>query len=125
MPLNDPAGNPIFLTGSWIGSGDPNALPNPSVYLLRQTNSCLVWVGMSANDGEALGESWVETFTGEIRADFTVVGLWDAVPDGGRGAITVDIVPVSSGGGYEVELALAESAGSVHHTKSWVREDAD
>jgi hypothetical protein len=125
VPLVDPSGEPVFLTGRWIGSGDPNALPAPSVFLLRQTNSCLVWVGLSAEDGEALGASWVETFTGTIRSDFTVAGAWEAVPDGGRGAIIVSIEFVTDGTSQEVELALTDSTGDTHRTKTWVRAEAD
>ena len=115
----------MFLGGRWIGSGDPNALPAPSVFLLRQTNSCLTWVGLSAADGEALGASWVEAFIGQIRADFTVVGAWEDVPEGGRGLLTAAIEFVPVGNDYEVEITLADSSGDIHRTKHWVREDAE
>jgi hypothetical protein len=124
-PLRDPAGQPVFLGGRWIGSGDPNALPAPSVFLLRQTNSCLTWVGLSATEGEALGASWVESFSGQIDSDFRIRGLWEEVPDGGRGAITVDIVLVPVDGAYEAELMLTDWSGDTHLTKRWVRESAD
>lgn len=123
--LRDPAGELVFLTGRWIGSGDPNALPAPSVFLFRQTNSCLRWVGFSAEDGEPLGESWVETFSGRIGSDFTIVGDWEEVPDGGKGALTADIELVHVGDGYDVEITLADSSGDIHRTKHWVREDAE
>jgi hypothetical protein len=124
VSLSDPNGEPVFLSGRWLGSGDPNALPTPSVFLLRQTNSCLVWVGLSANDGEALGASWIETFSGQIRpADSTVVGVWDDVTGGGRGSATVAIEFVSVGDQYEVELDLLDSTGNIHYTKHWVREE--
>ncbi len=124
VSLSDPNGEPVFLTGRWLGSGDPNALPTPSVFLLRQTNSCLVWVGLSANDGEALGATWIETFSGQIRpGDSTVVGLWDEVTGGGRGTLIVKIEFVPVGDRYEVELDLSDSTGNIHYTKHWVRED--
>jgi hypothetical protein len=124
-PLRDPAGQPVFLGGRWTGSGDPNALPAPSVFLIRQTNSCLTWVGLSATEGEALGTSWVESFSGQVGSDFMVRGLWEEVPDGGRGAITVEIVLVPVDGAYEAELVLDSSTGDTHRTKRWVREAAD
>ena len=112
------------LVDGWA-AGDPNALPTPSVFLLRQTNSCLVWVGLSANEGEALGATWIETFSGQIRpADFTVVGVWDDVTGGGRGTVIVDIEFVPVGDRYEVELDLLDSTGNIHYTKHWVREEA-
>jgi hypothetical protein len=124
-PLYDPSGEPVFLSGRWLGSGDPNALPTPSVFLLRQTNSCLVWVGLSANEGEALGASWIETFTGQIQPDFTVVGPWEEVPEGSRGAVTVEIKLVPDGDRFAVELNLLDSTGNIHYTKHWVREEPD
>jgi hypothetical protein len=123
ISLRDPAGHPIFLTGRWVGSGDPNALPAPSVYLLRQTNSCVTWVGLSADDGEALGDSWVETFIGQLRSDFTITGGWAEVPDGGSGDLTVGLEFVPAGSSYDVELVLLDSGGSTHITKRWVREE--
>ncbi len=113
----------MFLTGRWIGSGDPNAVPRPSVFYVRQTNSCVVWVGLSAEEGEALGESWIETFSGHIRPDFTIVGFWEEVPEGPRGGITVSIGFVEGGGDSEVELELRDSTGDIHPIKRWVRED--
>ena len=123
VPLRDPGGEPVFLSGRWLGSGDPNALPTPSVFLLRQTNSCLVWVGLSAGDGEALGASWIQTFSGQIRPDLTAVGVWNNVPDGGRGTVTVSIDFVPLGDRFAVELNLLDSTGNVHYTKHWVREE--
>ena len=119
-----PDGEPVFLGGTWVGSGDPNALPVPSVYCLRQTNECLVWVGLSAEDGEAVGASWIETFSGWIGSDFAVNGEWEDVPEGGRGTLTVAIEFVPVGDRYEVELALTGSSGDTHLTKRWVRQEA-
>jgi hypothetical protein len=123
ISLRDPGGAPVFLTGRWAGSGDPNALPAPSVYLIRQTNSCVSWVGLSAEEGEALGDSWVETFTGRLRSDFTITGGWEEVPEGGFGDVTVGLEFVPAGGGYDVELVLLDSSGSTHITKRWVRDE--
>ena len=123
VPLRAPDGQIVFLTGRWIGSGDPNAVPRPSVFYVRQTNSCVVWVGLSAEEGEALGESWIETFSGHVRSDFTIVGFWDELPDGGRGEITVSVEFVQADTLSEVELRLRDSAGDIHATKRWVRED--
>jgi hypothetical protein len=124
LSLRDPAGDPVFLTGRWIGSGDPNALPDPSIYLVRQTNSCVVWVGLSAEDGEAVGDSWVETFTGELASDGTITGAWQRVPDGGRGTLTAEIRFVPDGSRFETELVLTDGTGDTHITKRWVREGA-
>jgi hypothetical protein len=125
VPLDDPSGEPVFLSGRWRGSGDPNALPTPSVFLIRQTNSCLVWVGLSANEGEDLGASWIETFSGQIRPDLSAVGAWDNVPDGSRGTLTVKIKFVPVGDRFAVELDLLDSTGNIHYTKHWVREEPD
>ena len=123
VELRSPGGDIVFLSGRWIGSGDPNALPRPSVYQIRQTNNCIVWVGLSAEEGEALGESWLESFSGYVRPDFTVVGHWDELPDGGRGSVTVGIEFVTADGQEEVELHMLSSTGNIHRTKSWVRQD--
>jgi hypothetical protein len=123
VPLRGPDGQIVFLTGRWIGSGDPNAVPRPSVFQIRQTNSCIVWVGLSAQEGEALGESWIETFSGHVRSDFTIVGFWDELPDSGRGAITVNVDFVTADSMSEVVLNLRDSTGDVHFIKRWVRED--
>jgi hypothetical protein len=125
ISLRDPAGTPVFLSGRWVGSGDPNALPAPSVYYIRQTNSCITWVGLSADDGEALGDSWVETFTGQLQADFTISGAWEEVPDGGFGDVTVGLEFEPSSSGYDVELVLLDSSGDSHLTKRWVRDEED
>lgn len=123
VPLRAPDGQIVFLTGRWIGSGDPNAVPRPSVFYVRQTNSCVVWVGLSAEEGKSLGESWIETFSGHVRSDFTIVGFWDELPDGGRGAITVNVEFVTTDSMSEVVLNLRDSTGDVHFIKRWVRED--
>jgi hypothetical protein len=83
----------------------------------------VVWVGRSAEEGEALGESWIETFSGHIRPDFTIVGFWDELPDGGRGAIAVSVEFVSADSMSEVVLNLRDSTGDIHVIKRWVRED--
>jgi hypothetical protein len=44
ISLRDPAGTPVFLSRRWVESQDPNALPAPSVYDIRQANSCITWV---------------------------------------------------------------------------------
>jgi len=123
VPLRAPDGQVVFLSGRWIGAGDPNAVPRPSVFLIRQTNSCMVWVGLSAEEGEALGASWIETFSGQVRPDFTIVGLWDEVPEGRRGVITVGVEFVPAGSMSGVELQLRDSTGDIHEIKRWVRED--
>lgn len=123
VPLRAPDGQIVFLTGRWMGSTDPNAIPRPSVFAIRQTNSCVVWVGLSAEEGETLGESWIETFSGYIRPDFTIVGVWDQVPEGGRGAITVSVEFAEAGGVSEVELQLRDSTGNIHPIKRWIRQD--
>ena len=123
VSLRAPDGQIVFLTGRWIGSGDPNAIPSPSVFYIRQSNDCVVWVGLSAEEGEALGESWIETFTGHLRPDFKIVGLWDELPDAGRGAITVRLEFVTENGVSGLELRLEDSTGNIHGIKRWVRED--
>jgi hypothetical protein len=83
----------------------------------------VVWVGLSAEEGEALGESWIETFTGHLRPDFTIVGLWDELPDAGRGAITVRLEFVTEAGVSGLELHLEDSTGDIHPIKRWVRDE--
>lgn len=126
ISLRGPDGQPVFLSGTWSGAADPNAVPKPSVYYLTQTNDCLVWVGLSAEEGEALGASWIETFHGTIRSDFLIAGRWDEVfgegVAGGRGAITVRIEFLPRGGAYDVELRLVDSIGDAHLVKRWVQE---
>ena len=131
LELRAPDGRPIFLSGAWIGTGDPNAAPKPSVYYLRQTNDCLVWVGLSAADGEPLGASWIETFHGTIGSNFEIVGRWDEVlgdrnvvrrDELGSGLITLKIAFVPAGGEYDAELVLLDADGDLHYTKRWVRE---
>jgi hypothetical protein len=131
LPLQAPDGRPIFLSGTWMGTGDPNAAPRPSVYYLRQTNDCLVWVGLSAEAGEALGASWIETFHGTIGSNFEIDGRWDEVlgepnvlrgDELGSGLITLKIEPVPVGDGYDVELVLLDADGDLHYTQRWVRE---
>lgn len=123
VSLRAPDGSVILLTGRWIGSPDPNALPAPSVFDLRQSNNCLVWVGQSANPGEPLGESWIETFSGTIHDDFTITGTWYDVRGTGDGTVTVRIEVVETTSGYEVELEQIASTGDIHTHKAWVRED--
>lgn len=129
LELRAPDGRPVFLSGTWIGTGDPNAIPKPSVYHVIQTNDCIVWVGLSAEDGEPLGASWIETFHGTIDSDFVIEGRWDEVfgaqgggAEGSRGAISVKIEFAPDDGGYDVELHLLDSVGDVHFIKRWVRE---
>jgi hypothetical protein len=128
ISLRAPDGRPVFLSGTWVGAADPNAVPKPSVFYLTQTNDCLVWVGLSAEDGEALGASWIETFHGTIGSDFVITGRWDEVfgepTAGNRGAINVGIEFVPRGGGYDVELRLVDFIGDAHLVKRWLREGA-
>jgi len=130
-PLLGPDGRPVFLTGTWSGTGDPNAAPRPSVYYIRQSNECVAWVGLSAEDGEAVGASWIEAFRGRLGSDLMISGLWDQMfgarssgfLEDGRGEITVELEFVPVADGYEVELRLQDSRGDPHYTKRWVRED--
>jgi hypothetical protein len=126
ISLRAPDGRPVFLSGTWTGAADPNAVPKPSVFYLTQTNDCLAWVGLSAEDGEPLGASWIETFHGTIGSDFVITGRWDEVfgelAVGSRGAISVGIEFVPVGETYDVALRLLDSVGDAHLVKRLVRE---
>lgn len=124
ISLRAPDGTVILLSGRWIGSGDPNALPNPSVFDIRQNNDCLVWVGRSAAPGESIGETWIETFSGNVHdEDFTIRGSWYDVTGRGFGSVTVGIDFIETADGYEVELRQLASTGDIHQTKHWVRQE--
>jgi hypothetical protein len=127
-----PDGQQVFLSGTWVGAGDPKAPPHPSIYYIQQTNDCITWVGLSAEDGEALGATWVEAFHGTVDTQFEIAGRWEQLFGGrdtpgsevARGTITVRIEFVPVADGYEVELVLQDSDGDSHHTKRWVRQGA-
>ena len=125
ISLLGPDGRPVFLSGTWTGAADPNAVPKPSVFYLTHTNSCIVWVGLSAEEGEELGASWIEAFYGTIGSDFVITGRWDEVfrpgGQGGRGTITVEIEFPPRGQTYDTELHLVDSIGDAHLVKRWIR----
>lgn len=74
-----------------MGIAERGSLPRPGVYEFNLQNSCLAWVGRSAEEGEELGASWMNVFIGKVNADFTIAGDWAVVSTGGtycQGSVT-------------------------------------
>lgn len=68
IDLRLPSGNPLDLTGTWVGGS--------TIHHLRQVGDCVWWVGISDLPGEAPGASWMNSFQGHLSSDFTLSGIW-------------------------------------------------
>lgn len=78
VDLRTEAGSRLELTGRWRG-------PSGGTYYLRQTGSCVWFVGLSLDEGAPGGErgsSWTNAFFGTLASDFTLRGSWADVPRG-------------------------------------------
>ena len=120
-----PSGDAIDLSGDWIGVGERNALPRPALYEFRTFGGCLVWIGLSNEEGQEPGTLWSNVFMGSIGQDFTIKGDWSLVhvaaafsngaapSDRGRGTLVVRIEPIQTDSGYKVRLVLIEATSAV------------
>jgi hypothetical protein len=63
-----PSGERLDLTGTWVGGS--------TIHHVRQVGDCVWWVGISDLPGEAPGESWLNSFQGHLKPDFTLSGVW-------------------------------------------------
>lgn len=123
VELRGPDGRALDLSGTWIGIGERGASTRRGTYEFNLLNSCLAWVGQSAEEGEAAGTSWVNVFIGEVNADFTMSGSWAVVSIGGnycqggisgafcdraRGTLVLRIDLVDTADGNKVRLVLEQ-----------------
>ena len=98
--LLTPSGGRLELTGRWRG-------PSGGTYYLRQSGSCVWFVGLSSNTeapGGGFVPDWTNAFFGTLASDFTVRGSWADVPwgaDDGVGELAWQI-DFSEGDGEEV-----------------------
>lgn len=78
VSLLTPSGSRLELTGRWRG-------PSGGTYYLRQSGSCVWFVGLSRDTGAPGGErgsDWTNAFFGTLASDFTLRGSWADVPWG-------------------------------------------
>jgi hypothetical protein len=66
--LLGPDGARVDVTGTWEGFH--------SVWFVTQSGSCVTIEGLSRIGDQRLGEDYRFVFTGELRADFSIVGRW-------------------------------------------------
>ncbi len=66
--LIGPDGRRVDLTGTWEGL--------TSLWFVTQSGNCVTIEGLSRFAGERNGESYRFVFSGDLRADFTLVGRW-------------------------------------------------
>jgi len=79
VAVRGPDGATPNLIGTWIGIGERGATPWPGTYEFNLLNSCLAWVGRSAEEGEAVGARWTNVFLGKVNPDLTISGDWAVV----------------------------------------------
>lgn len=79
VAVRGPDGAAPNLSGTWIGIGERGATPWPGTYEFNLLNSCLAWVGRSAEEGEEVGAGWMNVFLGKVNPDFTISGDWAVV----------------------------------------------
>lgn len=77
--MHGPGGAEPNLSGTWVGIGERNAVPWPGTYELNLLNSCVAWIGRSAEEGEGVGARWTNVFLGRVNPDFTISGDWAVV----------------------------------------------
>lgn len=105
-----PSGEPLDLTGSWLGNDE-------GPYQVRQFGDCLWWVGQNA--------TFTMLFFGRVQQDFMVVGPWSTVAASdhvvggvrndadlyiGGGVITLQIEVAD--GGTNADITLTKTAES-------------
>lgn len=79
VELRAPGGAAPNLRGTWIGIGERGATPWPGTYEFNLLNSCVAWVGRSAEEGEEVGARWTNVFLGRVNPDLTISGDWAVV----------------------------------------------
>ena len=112
------------------------------MYEVNALNSCVAWVGRSTEEGEDIGESWMNVFIGHVTSDLTITGQWSIVSSGfcnqgatgaectrARGTLVLDMDYVPTADGVRLRLVLQDvtripdqSSGiGVFVTGIWVR----
>jgi hypothetical protein len=144
VDLQGPEGEAPDLSGTWFGIGQRGASPRPGTYEFNVLNSCVAFVGRSTEEGEEVGESWMNTFIGHMTPDLTISGQWSIVSTGGgycgsgatgaectraRGTLVLDMDFIPTADGERMRLVLLDvtripdqSSGlGVFVTGIWVR----
>jgi hypothetical protein len=95
----------------------------PGTYEISVLNSCIAWVGRSTEEGEGVGESWMNVFIGQMNSDLTISGQWSIVSTGGgycgsgatgaectraRGTLTLRMEFLDTADGERVRLVLQD-----------------
>jgi hypothetical protein len=88
VDLRTPSGAPIDLTGMWTGGN--------TIHEVRQLRSCVWWMGLSNWPGDEVGSAWAFVFSGRLRPDFTLTGVWAEIYTGearspGEGVVTFEV----------------------------------
>jgi hypothetical protein len=124
VTIDGPDGRGIDLSGTWLGIGDRASARRPGTYQFNLLNSCLAWVGESAEEGEEIGASWKNVFVGQVSGDLTISGDWAVVSAGpsycsgaqggalcdkARGTLVLDIAFVPTADGVRVRLVRQET----------------
>lgn len=110
IALLTPAGARLELTGRWRS-------PDGGTYYLRQSGSCIWFIGLSSNTPAPGGEGvsdWTNSFFGTLSSDFTFHGSWADVPWGdenGVGELTWRVDFSEVGGTEVVTLDVADVSG--------------
>ena len=94
-----PSGEPLDLTGTWGGGS--------TIHHVRQVGDCVWWVGISDLPGEAPGESWMNSFQGHVKSDFTLSGIWADVYTDLSGSLHEGRTT------YPIEMTMVDGADSI------------
>ena len=116
VELLGPDSRQIDLSGAWSGNDGGR-------YFVKQIDSCVWWSGLSAFEGQALGEEWIMTFRGSLDADGLITGDFVDVKgtNPGAGTMTIRVASEMRSGQLVVELHREAATGHQVGVTFWQR----
>ena len=120
VELRGPGGRQLDLSGTWSGNDGGR-------YYIKQIDSCVWWSGLSAFEGQSLGDEWIMTFRGTLNGDGVIVGDFVDVKgtNPGSGTMTIRVQAEERDGLVVVELYREQVTGHQIGVTFWQRTSAD
>lgn len=120
VELRGPDGRQIDLSGTWSGNDGGR-------YYLKQIDSCVWWSGLSAFEGQSLGEEWIMAFRGRLDDEGVIVGDFVDVKgtNPGSGTMSIRVQAEQRDGRVVVELYREAVTGHQIGVTFWERTAGD
>ena len=120
VELRGPDGRQLDLSGTWSGNDGGR-------YYIKQIDSCVWWSGLSAFEGQSLGDEWIMAFRGTLDSDGVIVGDFVDVKgtNPGSGTMTIRVQAEQRDGQVVVELYREQVTGHQIGVTFWQRSSPD